>query len=553
MKRSFFMIVLFAIFLYGCQNVKIIDFSGSDNIMEGESGYIKWSVENADSIEIQPGFKKYNTLIDNIVVSPTQTTDYKLIAYGRGGPVVQNYQVVVTPKPIVIPSPPPPTPLPEQTFKNATQTKFLKGLIGIEEVDKDALELNVFGIDNKDYPKTITLFVTVKDKFGNFISKLAPPYGTKETGEKYFLKLAEIIEGNETQINDFSVEEVHVSKQAKNSFALVLDYSGSMTDDIKDLEKSVQKFLKQKSSSDEVSVVKFDHRVKLESPLTMDLDELKQNVDFTGLIGWGGWTALLAAGDMGIQSLNKAKYDRKEILFTDGWENASFAHFPDLAFLPSMLVRHAREQNVIIYSIGFGRADYTMLDLISVLTGGKLFIADNGNEIDEIYSSFPILFRNYYKIQYTPVKQDGMHYLNLVYNNNIGGTPTANAKYYIGDVQKLNLDKDIPSQIVTHFDFGKSRVNEYDLEMIKKVAEYLNQHPDAKLKIYGHTDSKGSKAANLILSKKRANAVRSYFIKNGIDKSRLEIQGFGEEKLIYNPDDAPWQSKENRRVEVKII
>jgi outer membrane protein OmpA-like peptidoglycan-associated protein len=88
--------------------------------------------------------------------------------------------------------------------------------------------------------------------------------------------------------------------------------------------------------------------------------------------------------------------------------------------------------------------------------------------------------------------------------------------------------------------------------LLDEVAAVLNKHPEIKLvQIEGHTDSKLDTRYNQKLSEKRANAVRTYLVAQGIAKSRLVTKGFGETKPIG--DNTTWKGRfQNRRVDLKI-
>ena len=60
----------------------------------------------------------------------------------------------------------------------------------------------------------------------------------------------------------------------------------------------------------------------------------------------------------------------------------------------------------------------------------------------------------------------------------------------------------------------------------------MNKYPKATFAIEGHTDSSGSDSVNLRLSGKRANTVKNYLVKKGVDASRLSSKGYGESNLI---------------------
>ena len=80
----------------------------------------------------------------------------------------------------------------------------------------------------------------------------------------------------------------------------------------------------------------------------------------------------------------------------------------------------------------------------------------------------------------------------------------------------------------------------------------LIKKPTWKLEITGHTDNAGDDDSNLILSKKRAEAVKTYLVGKGIDTSRFVILYFGESKPIADNSTAEGRAK-NRRVEMKIV
>ena len=102
------------------------------------------------------------------------------------------------------------------------------------------------------------------------------------------------------------------------------------------------------------------------------------------------------------------------------------------------------------------------------------------------------------------------------------------------------------------FESGKNIIKESSYESLEALADLLIKKGDWKLKIAGHTDSQGAEQANLILSKKRAEAVRDFLVQRGIAPERLIVQYFGEEKPI-DTNDTPEGRQRNRRVEMTIV
>ena len=79
----------------------------------------------------------------------------------------------------------------------------------------------------------------------------------------------------------------------------------------------------------------------------------------------------------------------------------------------------------------------------------------------------------------------------------------------------------------------------------------MKENKSYNLSINGHTDNKGDKGKNMILSQKRAEAVKKYLENKGIDPQRLTAQGFGETMPVADNSTAAGRAK-NRRVEFKI-
>ena len=83
------------------------------------------------------------------------------------------------------------------------------------------------------------------------------------------------------------------------------------------------------------------------------------------------------------------------------------------------------------------------------------------------------------------------------------------------------------------------------------VVAVLKQNPLISLTIEGHTDNTGSSAANLLISAKRAMAVKNYMVKNGVEASRITTNGLGQTQPIADNHTAAGRAK-NRRVELKL-
>lgn len=100
-----------------------------------------------------------------------------------------------------------------------------------------------------------------------------------------------------------------------------------------------------------------------------------------------------------------------------------------------------------------------------------------------------------------------------------------------------------------YFDVNKDIVKPESYGTLKEIASILNEVPDVKVKISGHTDSDGADAANLDLSKRRAASVKNELVRSfGVNSDRLVTDGMGEGQPVA-PNDSPTNKALNRRVE----
>ena len=81
-----------------------------------------------------------------------------------------------------------------------------------------------------------------------------------------------------------------------------------------------------------------------------------------------------------------------------------------------------------------------------------------------------------------------------------------------------------------HFDYDRSQIRPDQLDLIDYNLRYLVANPEVKVLIEGHCDERGTIEYNFALGHRRANAVREYFIKNGILPERLSVRSKGEEE-----------------------
>jgi outer membrane protein OmpA-like peptidoglycan-associated protein len=86
---------------------------------------------------------------------------------------------------------------------------------------------------------------------------------------------------------------------------------------------------------------------------------------------------------------------------------------------------------------------------------------------------------------------------------------------------------------------------------LDEVASSLQRYPNSLVDVMGHTDSTGSDAYNLDLSRRRAESVRAYLTMRGVSAARVASIGYGEQYPKASNDTAEGRAL-NRRVEIRI-
>lgn len=104
----------------------------------------------------------------------------------------------------------------------------------------------------------------------------------------------------------------------------------------------------------------------------------------------------------------------------------------------------------------------------------------------------------------------------------------------------------------TLFETGRADLKSGSVANLDGLVAFLNSYPDRRVIIEGHTDSIGDVDYNTGLSHRRADSVKSYLMRQGIDPVRLATAGLGESTPIASNDSATGR-QQNRRVEVIIV
>ncbi len=99
------------------------------------------------------------------------------------------------------------------------------------------------------------------------------------------------------------------------------------------------------------------------------------------------------------------------------------------------------------------------------------------------------------------------------------------------------------------FEFDKSDLKPEALDDLDAHAKFLSADRNAKVRLEGHADERGTRAYNLALGERRANAVARYLVIQGVNRTQIETISYGEERpLSLTRDESGWER--NRRVEL---
>lgn len=108
----------------------------------------------------------------------------------------------------------------------------------------------------------------------------------------------------------------------------------------------------------------------------------------------------------------------------------------------------------------------------------------------------------------------------------------------------------MPEVETVYFDFDTSVIRDDSREVLDLHVAYLRLNPAQNVVLEGHADERGTREYNNALGERRGNAVKNYFMVQGVSADRIEVISYGEEKpAVIGHNNAAWSK--NRRVEIK--
>jgi OOP family OmpA-OmpF porin len=339
-----------------------------------------------------------------------------------------------------------------------------------------------------------------------------------------------------------------------DSFEILADLSGSMTDDWKNSECG--------------KMEKFDAQHRLLVKINTALPDCDYNAAFRRfgfkfyIAGPDDWSRLeygpaiynkpeMGAAIMkmertqGITPLGPAiKASDAELSMWPGTKAlvvlSDFKRDPDFGD-PISEARALREKyglDIKIYTISFGFGDQELAVAKGVAqAGGGMYF--NGCKVLQDQCAFDEMMQEiFYKVGCKDSDGDGVCDDVDQCPNTPPGAQVDERGCWIGAYESF-------------FDFDKAVIKKQYLPAIQAAAQVLKQNPGLYVVIEGHTDSVGSDKYNYALGLRRAKAVRNALVRFGVKPARMKVKSYGETRPIASNETAEGRAK-NRRVEISV-
>ena len=118
----------------------------------------------------------------------------------------------------------------------------------------------------------------------------------------------------------------------------------------------------------------------------------------------------------------------------------------------------------------------------------------------------------------------------------------------VTNCQVMEFEKEIGNEVL--FAYNTSSLSQEAQQFLMRQAQWLKAHPTFNITVEGHCDERGTREYNIALGEKRAHAVKSFLMHNGVDSDRIETISYGKERpAVIGNNEAAW-SKNRRGVNV---
>ena len=203
-----------------------------------------------------------------------------------------------------------------------------------------------------------------------------------------------------------SVEQVQ-SGSSNTTFAVVMDYSGSMSaQDVLDMEEAAKLIVANKLADDAGVVVKFADSVAVSQSVTNDATLLNTAID-GAFSGAGGSTSLFDAINVAVQELNGVTGRKAIIVLSDGEDTTSSQTLSSVTAI-------ANQADVPLFTVGLGGADAVTLQALADATFGIYYYAPDGTELAQIYTTLSDILQSQYLIRFNDIFADSLSHTAVI-------------------------------------------------------------------------------------------------------------------------------------------
>lgn len=133
-------------------------------------------------------------------------------------------------------------------------------------------------------------------------------------------------------------------------------------------------------------------------------------------------------------------------------------------------------------------------------------------------------------------------------NATLNNIQVATGELTYTEILSRRFAAEVPSQI--NFAFDSAQLDASAQRILLQQAAWIKQFPEARFRVYGHTDAVGSESYNKRLGQRRANAAVAFLTQQGISRSRLEaVVSFGKTRPLVATQD---RDRRNRRTVTEV-